>query len=328
MEERIIIRRRNRLKKHFVNVSNVLLYGYKALSDAAKITYQVIEGFDWEDKETGDSKGFVFPAIEAIAEIRNASKRTVFRHIQELEKIGLLSRVRQRNKPSILYIEEVSDEEANAYLNRYVDKQKPVEAKKQEVAKLRNAKNGTSEEAREMPKMALAYMKENEKKENEINVKENLKISEGKNDEQKRSGMQGINDILKRFDAVNFSSVQKNKISKKTLEKQKPEEKVKRDYFANEIATELNDEKSLGCYRVIAEKVPQTVIFEKMASVKELWKDGKIKKSRGALFVDLIKTYCEKKHIDLDFSEPSQNKKAPFSSYYDTKNSHEVHKNV
>jgi DNA-binding MarR family transcriptional regulator len=304
MEEKIIIRRRNRLKKHFVNVSNVLLYGYKKLSDAAKITYQVIEGFDWENKETGDSKGFVFPAIEAIARIRNSAKRTIFRHIQELEKVGLLSRVRQRNKPSILYIEEVSDEEANNYLNRYVDKQTPVKSKEQEHVKSRNAKNGTSGEAREMPKMALAYMKENEMKENEMNVNENLQNSERTESGKKRGGMQGLSDIMKRFDPVKKHPYPKPKIPKKAAARLTPDEKAKRDYFANEIATELNDEKSLGCYRTIADKVPQQVIFEILSSVKETWKEGKIKKSRGALFVDLIKNYCDKKHINLQFATP------------------------
>ena len=111
MHEDIIFRRRNRLKKHFVNVSNVLLYCYTFVSDAAKITFQVIDGFDWESKHTGESKGYVFPAIETIAKIRHTSVRTIQRHILELIKAQLLTRLRQRNKPSILYIEEVSDTE-------------------------------------------------------------------------------------------------------------------------------------------------------------------------------------------------------------------------
>ncbi len=299
MQEDIIFKRRNRLKKHFVNVSNVLLYGYKSLSDAAKITYQVIEGFDWEDKETGDSKGFVFPSIEKIAEIRNAAKRTIFRHIHELEKVKLLTRVRRRNKASILYIEEISDTEANDYLARYVDKTKPSVKKEEQSVKTRNAKNGTSEKAGEMPKMAVAYKAEEDKgKENEINVNENLKKPEDK----KRHGLEGMKDILKRFDTViNSPASMQKKTKLLKIPKQNSDEKIKRDYFANELATELHDKKSLGCYRVIAEKVPQQIIFETLASVKETWKEGKIKKSRGALFVDLIKTYCEKKQIRLDF---------------------------
>lgn len=77
MEEALIFQRRNRLKKHFVTTSNVLLYGYVNLSDAAKITYQVIDGFDWESKETGDSKGYAFPAVETLAAIRHTTVRTI-----------------------------------------------------------------------------------------------------------------------------------------------------------------------------------------------------------------------------------------------------------
>src|SRR5690349_6389019 len=159
MAEAVIFKRRNRLKK-FVNISNVLLYGYKTISDAAKITYQIIDGFDWEDKETGDSKGFVFPSMETIANIRNVAIRTIFRHIQELEKVGLLIRIRRRNLPSILYIEEVSNVEANSYLSHYVDKAKQNVKKGENISNSRNAKNGTSQEADEMPKMAVAYKDE------------------------------------------------------------------------------------------------------------------------------------------------------------------------
>ena len=84
MNEEIIVRRRNRLKKHFVHISHVLLYGYRDVSDGAKLTYQVIDSFDWESTETKDSKGYVFPAVQTISEIRNQSQRTTWRHIQRV----------------------------------------------------------------------------------------------------------------------------------------------------------------------------------------------------------------------------------------------------
>src|SRR5437870_1261343 len=107
MNEEVIFKRRNRLKKHFVNTSLVLLYCYNSESDAAKITFQVIDAFDWESKETGDSKGFVFPAVETLAKIRHISIRTIQRHISELIHAKLLTRIRRKYKPSILLIEEV-----------------------------------------------------------------------------------------------------------------------------------------------------------------------------------------------------------------------------
>jgi hypothetical protein len=270
------------------------------LSGEAKITFQVIESFDWEDKETGDSKGVVFPAIKTLAEIRDTSERTIYRHIKDLEEAKLLTRQRRSHKASNIFIEDVSEAEANIYLDKYVNK-----AKRDTVSQNSTAKNGNSLMPSQMTNMSVDNIyKKKEKKENEINVNANLKISEDK----KRYGMQGLSDIMQRFDIVPTPPVKNLKLPKNRTTKQKnkinPDEKIKRDYFAKEIATELNDEKSLGCYRVIADKVPQHIIFETLSSVKETWKEGKIQKSRGALFVDAIKNYCEKKHIDLEFATP------------------------
>jgi hypothetical protein len=124
MVEDITFKRRNRLKKHFVNVSNVLLYCYAFVSDAAKITFQVIDGFDWESKDTGESKGYVFPALETMAKIRHTTVRTIQRHIRELIQAKLLTRIRQRNKPSILYIEEVAEAEVEKYFAFFAAKEK------------------------------------------------------------------------------------------------------------------------------------------------------------------------------------------------------------
>ena len=76
MPEEIIFRRRNRIKNDVVITSKVLLYGYAYVSDAAKITYQVIDGFDWEDKATKASKGCAWPASETLANIRKTTVRT------------------------------------------------------------------------------------------------------------------------------------------------------------------------------------------------------------------------------------------------------------
>ncbi len=139
MQEDIIFKRRNRLKRHFTNTSNVLLYCYEKLSDAAKITYQVIESFDWESRETQDSKGYVFPAVVTIAKIRRASERTIRRHILELIEVKLLTRIRRKNKASILYIEEISLEEEQ----KYFDLIQP-----QTATKIESQKEGSTEKLR------------------------------------------------------------------------------------------------------------------------------------------------------------------------------------
>lgn len=284
MNENFVFQRRNRLKKHFVNTSNVLLYCYEALSDASKITFQVIDGFDWEDHETGESKGYVYPAVETLANIRKTSARTIQRHILELIEAKLLTRLRRRNKSSVLYIEEVSEIE----INKYFDVIKP----KDEANKSRNDKNVVSHKAPETTKMSFAYSnKKDEKKENEINVNEDLKKRKG-------NGMMSLQGIMKQYD-IEKHTLPKNKV--KSLQSM-PKKRDKRDYYAQEIANTLGDQKSLGCYRVIAEKVPETVIFQALANIKEIWKEGKIKQSRGALFVDIMKQYAQNRGLDLGFS--------------------------
>jgi hypothetical protein len=241
MQEDIIFRRRNRLKKHFVDVSNVLLYCYAFVSDAAKITFQVIDGFDWESKDTGESKGYVFPAIETIARIRHTSVRTIQRHILELIKAQLLTRVRQRNKPSILYIEEVSDAEVQQYFQFFDAKVKHRDLTQGEKPiQSRNDKNVVSHKAPETTKMSFAYTEEHEGKENEINVNENFQFAGTK----KRSHMQGIRDIMTQLGQQPDSRI------KHRSKPRKPEATHQRDFLAEEIANALGDRKSLGAFRL------------------------------------------------------------------------------
>jgi len=288
MEETIIFQRRNRLKRHFVNTSNVLLYGYQNLSDAAKITYQVIDGFDWESKGTGESKGFVFPAVETLAKIRHTSERTIRRHINELVRVKLLTRQRRRYKPSVLFIEEISEKEINSYLALFVDKKEDKKQKKEEGPIPRTDKNVRSQDHPERTKMSVPYTKENEPlKENEINVNDNFrtfKTNEGE-------GTVALRNILMQYGL------------KRPHRVKKPDSVVKRDYLAQEIAEKLHDQKSLGCFRTIAEKIPQGVIFEVLGSVRETAEEGKIRESRGALFVEIIKKYAQGKGIELGFKD-------------------------
>ena len=299
MPEEIIFRRRNRIKNDVVITSKVLLYGYAHVSDAAKITYQVIDGFDWEDKATKASKGCAWPASETLANIRKTTVRTIERHIKELEQSQLLTRVRRRNKPSILYIEDISQEEIDHYVAEYVEtptdraKSRGEQSPKtfsitnytETPSQSRNDKNVGSDEASETTKMSVAYKKENEGKENKINVNEDF----NKTNPKRRRKTSSIGDILKTYQLPPPKRITKSEIQ------------LKRDSLAEQLAQDLHDQKSLGCYRVIAEKIPQHVVFQVLSSVKDVAASGKIRKSRGALFVDVIKQYADSHAIDLGF---------------------------
>jgi hypothetical protein len=77
------------------------------ISDGAKLTYLEILEFDWESKQTGACKGFAFPSVDTLCEMRGVGERTIRGHLQELINKGILSRMRRRNSSSVLYIEDV-----------------------------------------------------------------------------------------------------------------------------------------------------------------------------------------------------------------------------
>ena len=303
MKEAIVFKRRNRLKYHFINTSKVFLYGYQNISDGAKITYQIIDSFDWENKETGDSKGYAFPATETLAKIRHTSNRTIERHIKELEQAKLLTRLRRRNRPSILYIEDISQAEIDLYLAEYVDAPQSTNQKKgsgggpsrplkkfstpkntTSPRKSRNDKNVGSQLLSQTTKMSIAINKKEEEKKEYKNVNVVKPKIPRKNGE-----MNSIGELLQTHQLPPHNK------------SQKPDYSLKRDYFARQLADGLGDPQSLACYQVIVKKIPQNILFEKLRYVEETAKLGKIRKSPGALFVDLIKKYANTHGIELGF---------------------------
>lgn len=110
------IRRRNQLKHHYTLTSNVVIFGYRQLTDAEKITYQAIDSFDWPDSR-GERKGYAYPSVETLASLRGVDRRSIFRHINSLEQAGLLKRETRAGRPTLLWIEEPSAEESDRYLS-------------------------------------------------------------------------------------------------------------------------------------------------------------------------------------------------------------------
>jgi len=113
--EELTIRQRNRLKRHYTMTSNVVLMGYRQLSDAEKITYQVIDSFDWSDAD-GRRKGYAYPSLATLARLRSIDVRTIRRHIAALEACSLLSRELRSGAPSVIWIEDPSVEEQRRYI--------------------------------------------------------------------------------------------------------------------------------------------------------------------------------------------------------------------
>ena len=110
------IRRRNRLRHHYTMISNVVLFGYESLKDPHKLTYIAIDSFDWPDR-AGSRKGYAYPSLGKIAELRRVDIRTIERHLVDLERVGLITRELRPGQTSILWIEDPSQAELEAYLS-------------------------------------------------------------------------------------------------------------------------------------------------------------------------------------------------------------------
>jgi len=119
-----------------------------------------------------------------------------------------------------------------------------------------------------------------------ININEDLKIP----DNEEKETIESLKDILTHYGL------------KRPGKLDRPKMVIERDYVAQEIADKLGDTKSLGCYRRIADKIPQEVIFDVLSSVKDVALSGRIRRSRGALFVEIIKKYAYGRGIELGFN--------------------------
>jgi hypothetical protein len=61
----------------------------------------------------------------------------------------------------------------------------------------------------------------------------------------------------------------------------------------------LRDLESEGYYRRLASSVPKNIIFEALSLVKRAVAEGKVRKSRGALFVAIVKRACADRGVTV-----------------------------
>ena len=75
----------------------------------------------------------------------------------------------------------------------------------------------------------------------------------------------------------------------------------KKDQLAKEIAEELEDDYSMGAFRIIVNKISEQQIRIFLSIIKDTYLTGKIKKNRGVMFISLAKDYAGKNDINLNF---------------------------
>jgi hypothetical protein len=126
---------------------------------------------------------------------------------------------------------------------------------------------------------------------NTINIIKNVKESKTESNEDLTSGFKN----LKRYDRE-FSKVPTEGIgNSSTLLK------IKREGLVQQLASELNDEKSIPFFRSLVSKFTdhEDTIFKCLSLTRETQEMAGIKTSRGAVFTDHIKREAEKLGIDL-----------------------------
>lgn len=246
--EDFTVRRRNRLRHHYTLTSNVLLFGYRRLSGGAKLTYQVIDSFDWGDS-VGLRKGYAYPSVARLARASRVSDRTIQRHVGELIAAGLLTREERRGRTNVLYIEDVSEWETRRYAQEFAGGDKNVT--------LPPTKPSPKERRREERRTSLTR----------------AKASEGEGERDYEHISHAIKEKLSTMRLGRGAD---------------PPGKAKREYLAQEMVRALGDPHSLAYYRRVAERTPPHMIYEALGRVKEMAREGRVRQNRGALFVDLI----------------------------------------
>src|SRR5215212_7398815 len=181
-----------------------------------------------------------------------------------------------------------------------------VRTQKDEDIVRQKCQNGTSGNAKltlqKMPHWHTKEYTEEKRKAHEINVNGNFPIQKPKLGD----GLASLRDILTQY---GIDGASRGEITPKP--KLKSEHYAKRDYVATELAHDFADSKSLGCYRTIAEKVPEHVIFEVRSAVLDAYRNGTIRENRGALFVGIIQEYCVRHGIALGFQNGSTGAYSP-----------------
>jgi predicted transcriptional regulator/uncharacterized protein YsxB (DUF464 family) len=126
---------------------------------------------------------------------------------------------------------------------------------------------------------------------NTINIIKNVKETKAENNEDLTSGFNN----LKRYDKE-FS-----KVSTEAIGNSSTLLKIKREGLVQQLASELNDDKSIPFFRSLVSKFTdhEDMIYKCLSLTRETQEMAGIKTSRGAVFTDHIKREAEKLGIDL-----------------------------
>jgi len=283
---------------------------YKGLSLGPKLMYSILrDRLDISIKNNWkDEKGYIYLifSVEELASLLEIDRTAVMRYKKKLVEYNLIinKRLGQGNPNRI-----------------YVLKPELSNGQKSQNTTSRSPKKGPLE----VPKCNPNDTYFNETNLNNVNrasIEGVVENSGGEIKENTAENKEDINDIrrkikesLKEKGKYNFiepkdSEKDKNTDSKGKYFKNRVVEEYhgpnryrsrEKELLAKEIAEELEDNHSLGAFRAVVDKISEQQIRIFLSIIKDTHLTGKIKKSRGAMFISLAKAYAIKNNINLNF---------------------------
>ena len=109
--------------------------------------------------------------------------------------------------------------------------------------------------------------------------------------------VENLHPIDTNVNQTNLNNVN-NAISNK--KKKRSEDK---EYLASYIAEQLEDDHSLGFFRKVVDLISENIIYQALSEVKDTFLNGKIKKSKAALFTTVIKAKALEHNINFNINK-------------------------
>jgi len=262
-----------------------------------KMIYIVIARFvDKEDK--------AFPSVPTIAKKGSMSERQVQAIINSLVKKKLLKKESRLNKDN-------KSKTSNLYTLCSVKGNQPEKEGDTEVVNdmhhpgeygappLVNVvhPNNTSIKKKDLNNVNVPAEEEVVENSTKETVEVNAEVDEDVNEIRRK-----IKESLEGNEKNNYKEdrgLRDNNPGKNT--KSKRYRLAENESFVQEIAEALDDNHSLGAFRVIVDKIPKHQIRIFLSIIKDTYLTGRIKKSRGAMFISLAKDYARENEINLNF---------------------------
>jgi hypothetical protein len=283
---------------------------YKGLSLGSKLMYSILrDRLDMSIKNNWkDEKGFIYLvfSIEELASILEIDRKAVMRYKKLLVEYKLIIDKRLgQGRSNIIYVLKPE------LLETQKSQKGTSRSPKKVFPEVRNKDtNDTYIKKTDLNNVNTAYRKEVVENSTEETRKANTEIYENINEIRRK-----IKKSLKENGKPNFIKPQdfgreKNNYQKDWNLKENKQEKnteSKRhsleedESLAEEISEVLEDDHSLGAFRIIVDRIPKQRIRILLSIIKDTYLTGRIRKSRGAMFISLAKDYARENNINLNF---------------------------